>query len=137
MKIFVDTSAFLALFIEKDFHHEIALKKNREYKQQGALLVMSDYIYDELLTRIIYDFGKAQTEKAIKVIDETLAAQDLKLLRVDEIVFNKAREILLKFAEHKISFTDATSYVFCKEFKIDEVFSLDEDFKKMGLSVSP
>ena len=59
--------------------------------------------------------------------------------RVDAFaaIEQKAKEILLKFFEHKVSFTDATTYVLCKDFKIDEVFTLDSDFRKMGLTVAP
>ena len=56
---------------------------------------------------------------------------------IDPLLFKKSEEGFLKFSEHKISFTDATIYLCMKEFKIDEVFTLDADFKKIGLKVSP
>jgi predicted nucleic acid-binding protein len=61
---------------------------------------------------------------------------EIKIVFIDSLFFKKAQEAFLKFSEHKISFTDAVSYVLCKEFKIDEIFTLDADFKKMRLNTS-
>lgn len=78
MKVFVDTSAFVSLFVKQDAHHE----------------------------------------------------------RVDETIFSQAKDALIRFCEHKISFTDCTSYVLFKKLALDEVFTLDSDFKKLNIPVS-
>ena len=63
--------------------------------------------------------------------------RNLLVLWTDETVFNKAWEFFKKFSEHRLSFTDATIYTFVKDLKIDEVLSLDQGFKKVGLTVKP
>ena len=45
-------------------------------------------------------------------------------------------DILDKFSEHKISFTDATSFCLYKDFNLDAIFTLDGDFKKMRVNTS-
>lgn len=43
---------------------------------------------------------------------------------------------MLKFAEHKIFLTDAATYVLMKEFSFNKIFTLDSDFRKIGLNTS-
>ncbi len=136
MKVFFDTGAFLAFFIKEEPKHKEVLTKYLQYKQQSALFLTSDYILDELYTRLMYDFGKIIAENRIKTLTESINNQELKVFRVDEVIFKKAHEPFIKFAEHKISFTDATTYVMYKDFAIDEIFTLDKDFKKMRLNTS-
>lgn len=136
MKIFIDTSAFIALFVTKEVDHTKVVKKYQEYKQQHALLFTSYYIFDELFTRLLYDFGK---QVAAAKIEELLLAtrrKELHVLSIDEAIFQKTTKIFIKFADHNVSFTDATSYVLFKEFKLDEIFTLDSDFRKIQARTS-
>ena len=73
---------------------------------------------------------------AVNLIREIIASEELTVLDIDSQIFKKAEDIFLKFSDHKISFTDATSYVLYKDFSLDEVFTLDTDFKKMRISTS-
>jgi len=75
-------------------------------------------------------------EKLIDALDKMEKDGELGFVHIDKTIFRKAREILLKFADHKISFTDATSYILYKDFAIDEIFTLDSDFKKMRITTS-
>lgn len=136
MKVFFDTSAFLALFIKEETHHKEVASKYLAYKQQRALFLTSDYVLDELYTRLIYDFGKSIAQDRINTLRESINNEELRVLNVDEIIFKKAYEPFIKFADHKISFTDATTYVLYKDFAIDEIFTLDRDFKRMRLNTS-
>lgn len=134
MKIFIDTSAFVALLVDKEKHHREATEKYQEYRQQKAILLTSHYILDELFTRLLY--YRLDIKKTVEKIKESIAVNELTVLQIDEALFEKALEIFLKFSEHKISFTDATTYVLYKDFKLDEIFTLDRDFKKMRAKTS-
>ena len=136
MKVFIDTGAFIAFFVKEEITHQKVMEKYQQYKQQRALFLTSDYILDELYTRLMYDFGKNITQQKIRTLAQSIEKEELKILNVDEIIFEKATEVFLRFAEHKISFTDATTYVLCKNFAIDEIFTLDKDFKRMRLTTS-
>jgi len=54
----------------------------------------------------------------------------------DQMVFRKAQDVLIKFSEHKISFTDAATYVLYKDLALNEVFTLDDDFRKIRVNTS-
>mgnify|MGYP001611067739 FL=1 len=136
MKVFIDTSAFVSLLVKQDLHHDLVVKKHKEYVQHHAIFLTSDYILDELYTHLVYDLAKNKVGEIIAKFDQKIHTKDIRLLPIDETVFSQAKETLLKFCEHKISFTDCTSYVLCKKLALDEIFTLDSDFKKLNLAVS-
>lgn len=136
MKVFVDTGAFLALFIYREIDHTKVARRYKSYREQNALLITSYYILDELFTRLIYDYGKQETKRVMDVLEESVNKNQLRVLEVDENIISHAKASLLKFSEHKLSFTDATTYALCKELALDEVFTLDSGFKKVGLKTS-
>lgn len=136
MKVFIDTGVFIGLFIPKEISHQKIIAKYREYQKQRVPFFTTRYVLSELFTRLIYDFGKNATEKAIHEISKSIDSKALTVLDIEETVFEKSKLILLKFSEHKISFTDATTYVLYKDFALDEIFTLDRDFKKMRAKTS-
>jgi len=136
MKVFFDTGAFISFFIKSDIDHEKVTEKYHEYHLQRSLYFTSYYILDELFTRLLYDYGKRFAEESIDKLIRSIEKQELRLLRIDDEIFKKSLEVFLKFSEHKISFTDATTYALYKEFAIDEIFTLDHDFKKMRAQTS-
>lgn len=136
MKVFVDTSAFVSLLIKQDFRHELVTEKHQEYLEGRAIFLTSDYVLDELYTHLVYDLPANTVTSVITHFDQKIATKDLRVLPIDETVFSQAKDALLKFSEHKISFTDCTSYVLFKKLGVDEIFTLDTDFKKLRLPVS-
>lgn len=134
MKIFIDTSAFVALILKDESYHQEVVDQYRAYKKNRAQLITSDYILDELYTRCVYRAGSFGAKQAINLIYEIVSHDELTVLEVDSQVFKKAQEIFLKFSDHKISFTDATSYVLYKDYVLDEIFTLDDDFKKIRIA---
>ncbi|MBI3559662.1 type II toxin-antitoxin system VapC family toxin [Candidatus Gottesmanbacteria bacterium] len=136
MKVFVDTSAFVSLLVKQDAHHERVVKKHKEYVKHHAIFLTSDYILDELYTHLVYDLPKNKIGQIAAVLDHTIQSKDIRVLPIDETVFSQAKDALIRFCEHKISFTDCTSYVLFKKLALDEVFTLDSDFKKLNIPVS-
>lgn len=131
MKIFIDTGAFIALFASAEKHHKQVAKQYADYRKQRAIFFTSYYVLDELFTRLMYDFGKSITQKAVEILNRAIEKEELSVFDIDETVFKKAQKALIKFSEHKISFTDATSYILYKDFGLDSIFTLDDDFKKI------
>ena len=135
-KVFIDTSCYLALFIGSDIKHSIVAKTFKKYIQGRYQFFTSYYVLNELYTRLVYDFGKIELKKVVAQINKVVKNNELKMLYVDEVLFNKSAETMTKFAEHKLSFVDASIYNLVKDYKLDEVFTLDSDFKKVGLKTS-
>lgn len=136
MKVFIDTSAFIAYFIKQQEYHDEVLRKYKSYRDQKATFITSDYILDELFTWFNAKLPKSSLEKLLSTLEKIEETDQISILFVEKVIFKKAQEILLKFSEHKISFTDATTYVLYKNFSIDEIFTLDSDFRKMRLETA-
>ncbi len=136
MKVFIDTSAFIALLVEKEQFHEKVAKKYYAYRQERAIFFTSYYILDELLTRLLYYKESIDVKKYIDILKESINAKELTVLQIDEAVIEKSLEIYVKFSEHKLSLTDATTYILYKELKLDEIYTLDSDFRKIGVKTS-
>lgn len=134
MKVFIDTSAFVALLVASETDHEKVAKKYLDYRQKRAVFITSDYILDETFTRLLY--YNVDIKKIVSKLRDSINRNEVAVLRIDGGLFEKTFDIFLKFSDHKISFTDATSYVLYKDFSLDEVFTLDEDFKKIRVNTS-
>lgn len=136
-KIFVDTSAWIENLMNGEIQHKAVADYIDKEVSLGSKFFTSDYVLDETFTRLltIQRFKTAQLfRNYIKLAEQQ---RNLLVLWTDETVFNKAWDYFKKFSEHKLSFTDATIYTFVKDLKIDEVLSLDQGFKKVGLTVKP
>ncbi len=136
MKVFIDTSAFIAYFIRQEVHNEEVTRKYEIYRKQKAAFLTSNYVICELLTWFNAKYYKSILEKVIITLARLENEKELNVLYIDRVIAKKSLDILTKFSEHKISFTDATSYILYKDFALDEVFTLDDDFKKMRINTS-
>lgn len=136
MKVFTDTSALLSLFIKSEFDHELVVEKFDQYKKERDQLFVSDYILAETFTQLSYRFGSHALKFGVETINSSLGSGELVMLTVHAIIFARAKEMIIKYADQKLSFTDCTSYILFKELNLDEIFTLDTDFKKLRLPVS-
>lgn len=98
-----------------------------------AAFFTSDYVLDELYTICAYKAGGHGAKTAINLIKTAIKSNELTILEVDSPTFQQSEKLLLKFSGHRISFTDATAYCMFKNLSLDEIFTLDSDFKKMRI----
>lgn len=136
MKVFLDTSMFIAFFLKQEAHHNEVVEKYTFYKNQNPTFITSNYVLDELYTWFNAKQNKSFLGKLIQFMERIEKDGEIKVFYVDNVIDEKARKVLLKFSDHKISFTDATTYVLYKEFSLDEIFTLDSDFKKMRVNTA-
>lgn len=136
MKIFIDTSAFISYFIKQEAHNAEVTRKYQIYRKQKATFLTSDYILCELLTWFNAKYHTSILEKVISSIETMENEREINVFYIDKALAKKSRNVLLKFSDHKISFTDATTYVLYKDFALDEIFTLDNDFRKMRIGTS-
>ena len=136
MKVFFDTGALIAIFVEGDAWHNKCVEKYREYKKEHSLFFVNLFVLSEFYTRILYDYGKGSLKILINKIIKLQEEDKLRVFQIDAGIFKSSEEMMVKFSEHKLSFTDASIYVSVKTFKLDEIFTLDSGFKKVGLKTS-
>lgn len=136
-KIFVDTSAWINFLLEGEpGHREAGAYMEKEIKK-GAKLLTSNLVLVETATRLLYDHSLRVAQAFRRQVEEAEKQRRLAVLWVDEPVLHEAWEVFEKFAEHKLSLTDATSVVLMKRMKLSVIFAFDDDFRKVGLRMEP
>lgn len=137
MLVFIDTSAWLAIATKTDQNYSIAAAEYTKLLNEKVILVTTDYILTETITRIRYDSGHKEAVKFYQIIKE---AQVLKVLLINWInpkIWQDAWQIFAKYNDRKFSITDCTSFIAAKQLKIKKVFAFDDDFKTMGFWIIP
>lgn len=126
-RLFVDTSAFIALEEEDDVNHARALGF-REVILQGAYreVVSSSYVLDELMAW----FSRYPDQKI--ALGQRMRSGAVRLEWVSKSIEAAAWNRLVAHRRHPFSLTDCTSFVLMDRLRIRDVFAFDEDFRRLG-----
>jgi predicted nucleic acid-binding protein len=133
MKIFFDTSAWIALFSKKDINHPQAKKYYQEQKKNRSLFYTSDYVLTETYTRFIYDVHLYAALKLREKIQSSTDKNQLFNIKVDSMIRELAWQELKKYSDHKLSFADATIIAIFNRYNLSSIFSFDKHFKEINL----
>lgn len=134
MKAFGDSGWFLAIHNKKDIHHKEALEILQKIIEKKIKVYTSDYVVDEAVTLAL-----ARTRSygvGVALGDGILRSKYIKLIKISEDNFQDAWGF---FKEHKhkfYSFTDCTTFILMREYKIDMAFTFDDHFKREGFGVN-
>lgn len=133
--IFVDTGAWIAILNPNDQYHHEAIAIYRNFQQQKTRFLTTDYIIDETVTRLRYDANHSIAVMFLNRIEQLVATGILILVEIDTDVFEKAKVLFRQYDSARLSFTDCTSFVVCKENNIGEAFAFDQHFSMMGIDL--
>ena len=131
-KVFVDTSGWVALFVQNDRNHRKAASVFEDLKRGRAMLYTSDYIVDETVTVILM---RGDHRESVVAGEALLTSQLIKIVPVYPSHFKAAWEAYKKYKDKKFSFTDVTSFSIMKDAGIHKAFSFDSDFTQSGFEV--
>lgn len=123
--IFVDTGAWVALFVEADSQHRVAqswIDSNRDR------LVTSDYVVDEVLTLIKMRF---RTQSALQAGQALFGERLSALFYLTEDDIARAWSIFRSHRDKGWSFTDCTSFALMQQLGISTAFAFDRHFSQM------
>lgn len=136
-QIFIDTSMWLVYIDTDDAYHSTAVETFSKHIKEGDSFFTSNDVIDETVTRLKYDTTWQKTERFLEFIGEGIARKRIVQLWTDEEIQEEAFGVIKRFKDHKLSLTDATSVAIMKRFHLDAIFTLDSDFKKIGISSLP
>jgi hypothetical protein len=132
--VFVDTSAWVGLFVEKDQHHADAVKAFEALGEDAPEFVTTDYVVAETVTRIRRD---ASHKSAVGVWDRLEGGDAARLVEVEPAHRRAARKLFGRYDQLVLSLVDCVSFVVMKELGITEAFTFDDDFRKAGYVTIP
>jgi len=132
VRLFVDTSAWLALNDKNDQYHNRAVAKISDIKKFRIELFTSEYVIDESITLIRY---RISHQAAVTFGDSLLKSSIVSIIDVTQEDRLKAWEVFKRYGDKELSFTDCTSFVLMRNLKIHKAFTFDEHFKQIGLEI--
>ena len=131
MSVFVDTDVFYAAHDEASERHENAIDGLRRIVagEYGAVYT-SDYVLDETVTlvRSRTDSVDAPRTVADRLLGRGEFPEALQLLIVDRERVQRTLATVERYADHDLSFTDASTVALVEDERIDRVCSFDDDF---------
>jgi uncharacterized protein len=128
-RLFVDTSALVALFDRKDRNHPQAKAVLDKIKTDRKRMLITDYIFDECITTVLSAVGH---HSAVMVGDFILSSKIVEIIWLDEAVKSRAWDFFKQHSDKRFSFTDCTSFILMKQLRVDKYFSFDSDFRQAG-----
>ena len=132
--IYIDTGAFLARYLSHDQHHRAAIAFWDQIRSQRESCFTSNFVLDETFTLL---GRRAGYEFAAQRVSNIYASKLLTILRSEQGDEIKAIELLQKYADQNVSFTDCISFVLMRREKIKRVFSFDKHFQWTGFKLCP
>lgn len=115
--IFVDTSAWLALYDRKDQNHRTAREVAEYLRESRVPLVTTDYIFDETVTIVRRRVGHRE---AVAFGEALLKSSVVRLVEIDGVLRRRAWDIFVKYGDQRFSYTDCTSFVVMQHMGIIE-----------------
>ena len=127
--VLADTSALYAFVDKNDANHAAARDAVARILNAGRLIVATDYLIAEAV-----NLAKARGGAAVALRVFDLVEQSARI-RVDWIGvgrFETAKTFFRKYADHRYSFTDCTSFVVMRELRLTEALTTDHHFVEAG-----
>lgn len=137
MKTFIDTSAWLALRVKGDQYFSQAQSHYHDLKKHRALFFTNEHVLDEFYTRLIYDFNMQVANQAHQELIQAAAQGQLRILEIDEPDREQAWQCLLKYADLRLSYTDALIVANVEKYSLDQIFTFDKHFQAVNLVTNP
>ena len=130
--IFIDTGAFVARVLASDQFHKQSQQSWTKMAKMFHSAYTSNFVINETLTllarRIDYAFAYRNGQTLY-------GSRFLTILRPVQEEELKALEMMQKYADQKVSFTDCVSFVLMKKLKIRQAFGYDKHFRSAGFSL--
>jgi predicted nucleic acid-binding protein len=134
VRLFVDTSAWFALYHLPDDAHAQAERFWKDLQRRPARLVTSDYIFDETITLVRARGGHGA---ARRLGDFLLSSRVVDLAEVSSQVRGDAWNLFVLHQDEDFSFTDCTSFVIMRALGLTDTFAFDDHFVQMGFRLWP
>lgn len=131
--IFVDTSAWCALFYAKDKYHSDAKIYWGKIIISKTKIFTSYDIFNETVTLIRVKVGHYWAAKFGQMF---FASKIINKIETDDNLRLSGWDIFTKYKNFNLSFTDCLTFVIIKKFNINNIFTYDEDFEKLGVRVN-
>lgn len=130
---FVDTGFWFAYLVRNDSCHHTGAALMEELMAEGTLLSTSDLVLSETYTLLMRKVGTAAALQFLDLIALQVKEKFTEIYYVDWPVLVQSRNLLSKYADHQLSFTDAASAALVRAHSIPAIATFDRHFQILGL----
>ncbi len=128
-RVFIDTSAIMALLVPTDEAHSAAARTFARLSAGESLLTTTSYVLVETYALIARRIGR----DAVIEFRQAFAPL-LDVVWVDKELHERGLDLLSQ-RPRSLSLVDAVSFVCVRDQKIDQVFAFDRHFDQEGFAV--
>jgi predicted nucleic acid-binding protein len=133
-RLFIDTSAFVALRNSGEREHEAARSALEDLVAQRVPLFTSSYVFSETYTALLVRVGRSE---AITWGRQMRAGTAIEIVTIDDDVADGAWQLLEEHADKPWSHVDATSFALMDREHATTALAFDRHFEQRGLQVVP
>ncbi len=133
-RIFVDTSAWVAVTNRRDQYHETASTFYKGIFKEFHELLTTNLVAAETYILLKLDCG---LEAALGWWERIAFSLKVKIIYADSDLTGEAITILRKYNDQPFSLTDAVSFALMKKMKITDAFAFDVHFTTAGFTLLP
>lgn len=131
-RVFVDSSAWIALFNKSDKFYKQAVLSYHLLKKAHQSLYTSDYVIDETITTI---FKKTNHAWAVWAGEILFKSKIITIIYISSDYLPLTWELFKKYSDKNFSFTDVSCLAVMKNLNIKKAFSFDQEFRKAGVEL--
>lgn len=134
-RIYIDTTALIALANKKDKNHKRACEFLNSKLKEGVLFVMGRPVFAEFLSGTSKRVGKS---KAIELYEAYTKSRFVVIEKETEEDWKKAWDIFLKYDDHDgMDLVDCLSFAIMERLGLKKAFTFDRDFEVYGFVKLP
>lgn len=133
MRLFVDTSALIALADSGDTNHQSAATFVRGLPNTASFAT-TDYVLDETITRLRFSIGHSRT---VEFGEKLITSRLYSIISVNAEVRRLAWELFKSHRDKSFSYTDCTSFVVMKALRLETALAFDRHFLQAGFRLVP
>lgn len=133
-KLFIDTWGWLTLHDRQESDHVKTVKLYQDFIKQNGVIYTTDYVLDETFTLFFRRLNSYQANQAMEKLLKTFENDNFNLIFINEARFYEVSKMRTKYKDKPfISFTDLSSMIVMKEYKINYVLTEDDHFNQVGM----
>ena len=134
--VFVDTSAWYAIFDEDDGEHARATSV-RDAIHAGDLPYRPIYTTGHVLAELATLLLRREHDVTSRALGQIRDSPNVTVIHPDQETFDAATTEFDRYDDHDISLVDHLTGVLAAERDVDHVFAFDGDFRTLGFTVVP
>lgn len=132
-RVFVDTSAYVALMRAADGQHQQARHIMDRIVGAQSRLFITNFVIAEIHAFLVTRSGVPLATRFIQEVGRST----INAIRVGAEDEERAKDIIVQYNDKDFSYTDATSFAVMDRLDIQHAFSFDHHFRQFGFILLP